>query len=65
MKVEEAAKILGCSALFVRCGIKEGTLPIGAAVRMHGKNRWRYLVIDAKVYEFAGKKMPEANPVEA
>ncbi len=40
--VSLAAKYLGISELCVRCGIKEGRLPIGAAIQGSGTRRMRY-----------------------
>jgi len=40
--VSLAARYLGISELCVRCGIKEGRLPIGAAIQGSGTRRMRY-----------------------
>lgn len=41
--VEEVAEILGKPPQFVRLGLQQGTLPIGAAVRGSG-GRYSYLI---------------------
>lgn len=46
--VEEAAVILGKTPQFVRLGLQQGTLPIGAAVRGSG-GRYSYLIPKAKL----------------
>lgn len=57
MKVEEAAKITGMSALYIRCGLQLGKFPFGSALNISGK-RWRYHIIPCKVYEYMGLPIP-------
>lgn len=54
MSVEDAAKIMNCTPMFIRCGLRNRQLPIGSAVQMHGENKWRYHIVTAKVYEYMG-----------
>ena len=54
MKISEAARLLGKSPQFVRMGIRSGTLPIGAAVKV--SKRWSYYISPEKVAELMGKK---------
>ena len=42
--VKDAAKLLGKSELFVRCGMKSGKLPIGTAMLVTGEKRYSYYV---------------------
>ena len=51
-KEKEAARLLGKSPQFVRMGIRSGTLPIGAAVKV--SKRWSYYISAQKLREFIG-----------
>ena len=42
--IKDAAKLLGKSELFIRCGIKSGKLPIGTAMLVTGEKRYSYYV---------------------
>ena len=55
----EAAAALGVSPQFIRCGLQQGILPIGSAVKMSSK--WAYCIPEAalKHYIEYGCKMPE------
>ncbi len=44
---EQAARVMGCSAQFVRIGLQRGLLDIGDAVKMSSK--WTYNVSPAKL----------------
>ena len=55
MNVLEAAEILGKTPQFVRCGLKQKTLPIGAAVLMPG-NRYSYHVSEDLLRQYIGNK---------
>ena len=48
--VQQAADILGVSEQFVRYGLREGTLPIGAAVKM--SSRWTYYISLEKLEQY-------------
>lgn len=50
--VEEAAKIMGVSKLFVRAGLRDGTLPFGTAAKMSSK--WTFYISPKKFYEYVG-----------
>lgn len=39
LTVKEAANFLGCTEEFICCGLEQGTLPIGSAIRIGG---WSY-----------------------
>ena len=54
LKVTEAAKLLGVSEQFIRCGLQQGSLPFGAAVKV-GKDRYTYHIVADKVYEYLGR----------
>jgi excisionase family DNA binding protein len=55
LTVKEAAKELGVSEQFIRIGLQQERLPIGAAVKMPG-GRWSYLIIDGQVKEYLRKE---------
>lgn len=42
MLPEEAAERMGCTAVFVRMSLRNGTLPFGNAVKFPGSTRWTY-----------------------
>ncbi len=42
MTVKEAAERMGVSELFIRFGIRNGTLPIGCAIKMSSK--WTFYI---------------------
>ena len=42
MTVKEAAELMGVSELFIRFGIRNGTLPIGYAIKMSSK--WTFYI---------------------
>ena len=52
MSVKECAALLGKSQMFVRCGLRDGKLPFGYAVKMSSK--WTYHISAAKVYDYLG-----------
>lgn len=55
LTVKEAAKELGVSEQFIRIGLQQERLPIGAAVKMPG-GRWSYLIVDGQVKEYLRKE---------
>lgn len=53
MTVKECAELLGKSQMFIRCGLRDGILPFGYAVKMSSK--WTYHISRAKVLEYLGQ----------
>lgn len=51
--VQEAAKMLGVSEFTVRCGMKDGTLPIGKILNEKGARK-NYLIYRNLVNRFTG-----------
>lgn len=51
MKVSEAARLLGVSEQYIRCGLQQKALPLGSAV-MVGEGRYTYHIADKAVYEY-------------
>lgn len=56
---QEAAKMLGVSAQFVRLGIRSGRLPIGTAVKM--SSVWCYHISRNKLIAYLEMKEGESN----
>ena len=54
LKVAEAAKLLGVSEQYIRCGLQQASLPFGSAVKV-GKDRCTYHIVEDKVYEYLGR----------
>lgn len=48
--VKQAAKLLGVSEQFIRIGLQQGVLPIGAAVKM--SERHTYYISEKKLNEY-------------
>ena len=59
MTVKECAELLGKSQMFVRCGLRDGILPFGYAVKMSSK--WTYHISSAKVHAYLGVGDVEQN----
>lgn len=57
--VEEAAKILGVSAQFIRIGLQRGRLPIGTAVKMSSK--WTYHISPERLRKYIEGEQDEAT----
>lgn len=56
---EELAPVIGMSPNAIRYRMKNGTLPIGSAVKVgdtRGKRRYRYDIFIPKVLEYTGLK---------
>lgn len=53
ISVEEAARIMGASAQFVRMGLRDQRFPFGYAVKMPG-GRWSYYINEKKFREEFG-----------
>lgn len=51
ISVEDAAKIMHVTPQFIRESLKQGSLPIGTAVRMPG-GRYSYLIIKRKLWSY-------------
>lgn len=51
VKVKEAAKLLGVSDQFIRCGLRQKALPFGSAVKV-GNGRYTYHIVDKAVHEY-------------
>lgn len=59
MTVRECAELLGKSQMFVRCGLRDGILPFGYAVKMSSK--WTYHISRVRVYEYLGINQNQQN----
>lgn len=57
VSVNEAARILGKSAQFVRIGLQRNILPIGVAVQMSSK--WTYHISPKLLKEYVGEEVWE------
>ena len=62
IKVEEAAKMMGKSAQFVRIGLQRGILPFGKAVKM--SSMWTYHISPKLFYEYVGLGYEKNNSGE-
>ena len=52
--VNEAARLMGKSSLFVREGMKRGLLPIGEAFQLPGSSRWTYYISPPLLAQYIG-----------
>lgn len=59
ISIEVAAELMGKSSQFVRVGMQQGTIPIGAAVK--NKGRYSYYISPGKLREFLGMDVHEFN----
>lgn len=50
VSVAEAARRMGVSRLFIQCGLREGKLPIGTAVKM--SSRWTYYISEKRLQAY-------------
>ena len=55
MPVEEAARLMGVSAQYIRVGLQRGILPFGCAVQVSSQ-RYTYFISRQKFAEFTGIK---------
>lgn len=64
LTVQQVAEILGKSSLLIRCGIVQGTMPIGAAVKGEGRDSF---IIPKKRFEkwVAGDDMGRMIEIDA
>lgn len=53
MTVEEAAKLMGVTPMFLRCGMRQGVIPFGIGVQMPG-GRWRYYINEEQFIQYMG-----------
>lgn len=57
--VAKAAELLGKSQDFVRWGLRQGKLPIGAAVKSERGERWNYIIVPKLLKDFTGIEVTE------
>lgn len=55
LTVQEAARLMGKSEMFIRIGLQRDILPFGYAVKT-GKERWSYFISREKFREATGIK---------
>lgn len=55
VRVEDAARILGASPLFVRTAMQQGLLPIGTAVKM--SSVWTYNIQMELLSKYLGREI--------
>ena len=55
LTVQEAARLMGKSEMFVRIGLQRNILPFGYAVKT-GKERWSYFISREKFRQATGIK---------
>ena len=55
LNIDKLAKLTGHTPLTIREGIKQGLLPVGAAIKTkENASRYTYVLYDAKVKEYFG-----------
>ena len=54
IRVDDAARLMGKSTLFVREGLKRGVLPIGEAFQLPGSTRWCYYISPPALAQYIG-----------
>ncbi len=57
LSVEEAAKLMGANAQFIRIGLQQGVFPWGYAVKT--STQYTYFILPKKFEECTGIKIPE------
>ena len=62
LTVQEAARLMGKSEMFVRIGLQRNILPFGYAVKT-GKERWSYFISREKFREDTGIKCKQNKKV--
>lgn len=55
LTVQEAARLMGKSEMFIRIGLQRNILPFGYAVKT-GKERWSYFISREKFRQATGIK---------
>jgi len=60
--VEQAAKIMGVSPMFLRLGLRRGEFPFGVAIKF--EKQWRYYINPERFHRWmAGEDMGPASEV--
>ncbi len=57
LSVEEAAKLMGASAQFIRIGLQQSVFPWGYAVKT--SSHYTYFIIEKKFEEYTGIQLKE------
>lgn len=57
LSVEEAAKLMGANAQFIRTGLQQGVFPWGYAVKT--SSQYTYFILPKKFEEYTGIKIPD------
>lgn len=52
--VQDAAKLMGKSEMFIRIGLQRGILPFGIAVKLDGKSKYSYHISPKLFEEYLG-----------
>ena len=55
----EAAELMGCSPMYVRCGLRCGRLTFGTAMQLKKAGRWTYNIVPAKLAADRGISLEE------
>lgn len=61
LSVEEAAKLLGANAQFIRIGLQQGVFPWGYAVKT--SSHYTYFIITNKFEEYIGVKIQREESI--
>lgn len=60
---EQAGKMIGKGAEFIRVGLQQKSFPFGNAVKTKS-GQWNYLIIASKFYEYIGLNFKILNNTE-
>ena len=52
--VQDAARLMGKSTLFVREGLRLGKLPIGEAMQLPGSTKWTFFISPPELAKYLG-----------
>ncbi len=52
--MQDAAKLMGKSEMFIRIGLQRGILPFGIAVKLDGKSKYSYHISPKLFEEYLG-----------
>ena len=52
--VQDAAKLMGKSEMFIRIGLQRGILPFGTALKIDGKSKYSYHISPKLFEEYLG-----------
>ncbi len=55
--VQDAARLMGKSTLFVREAMKQGLLPIGEALQLPGSTRWCFYISPPLLAKYIGVEL--------